>query len=80
MNFIQKLLGVNWRTTAAGAASILGALADIAHSLSVGTKVNWDVDGIALVTGIGLINGKDKQVHSTMTEVQAATNERTPVK
>jgi hypothetical protein len=51
----------SYKTTAAGAALILGAAADVLTQLSTG---NWDMvrlqaDGLALVTGAGLIVAKD---------------------
>jgi hypothetical protein len=51
----------NWRTTAAGAAAILGGLADVATQIATvhpdPTRL-W-ADGIAIVTGLGLIGAKD---------------------
>lgn len=53
----------NWKTTAAGAAAILGALADLATQAST----NWDMtrlmaDGTAIATGVGLLFAKDMNV------------------
>lgn len=60
----MKHFTINWKTTAAGGATILGALADVAHQFATGT---WDgnrllADATALVTGIGLIFAKDGNV------------------
>lgn len=54
-------LTTNWRTSCLGAAAILGALADALHQLGTGTfdPVNLKADGLALVTGWGLLMAKD---------------------
>jgi hypothetical protein len=63
----------NWKTSSAGVAAICSALADIAHSLSAGTPVNWNVDIPAIFGGIGLIAAKDSTTHSTVAQVETAT-------
>jgi hypothetical protein len=52
---------VNWKTTAAGVAMILGAAADVLHQLSTGM---WDAnrlqaDFVAFTGGVGLVFAKD---------------------
>jgi len=64
----------NWKTTLAGVSAILTALADIGHSLSVGYPINWAADMPAIIGGVGLILAKDATTHSTVEQVQAATD------
>jgi hypothetical protein len=50
----------NWKTTAAGAATILTALADLTTAFSHGTiSGNLSTDVTAILAGIGLIFAKD---------------------
>ncbi len=50
----------NWKTTTAGAAAILGALADIATFAAQGQFTpHLPTDLTAIVTGIGLIAAAD---------------------
>lgn len=51
----------NWKTTLAGVAAILGALADATHQLSTGSvdPTHLMADWTALSAGIGLILAKD---------------------
>ena len=50
----------NWKTTAAGLAAILSALADVATSASHGTiSGNLSTDITAAIAGIGLLFAKD---------------------
>lgn len=60
----MKSLVANWKTTSAGAALILTALADVLTQVSTG---NWDptramADFTSLTGGIGLIFAKDGNV------------------
>jgi hypothetical protein len=57
---MQQVLS-NWKTTLAGVAAILGALADVAHQASVGTfdPNHLMADWTAIVAGIGLIAARD---------------------
>lgn len=80
MDWLIKVFGANWKTTVAGLATILGALADILHGVSAGSKVDWQVDGAAIVAGIGLIAAKDSTTHSTTDQVEAATEKATSPK
>lgn len=52
---------VNWKTTLGGVASILGALADLAHQASSGAvdPNNAYLDLTALGAGLGLIFAQD---------------------
>ena len=52
----------NWKTTAGGVGAILGALADIAISLSHGNVPNVTADFAAITAGLGLIAAKDGNV------------------
>lgn len=60
----MKSFLTNWKTTAAGAAAILGAVADLLTQASTKT---WDMnrllaDGAAASAGLGLIFAKDGNV------------------
>ena len=62
---MNSILGKNWKTTTAGLAAILGAVADLLVQLS--SKSGWDmtrlqVDFAAVTGGIGLIFAKDSNV------------------
>jgi hypothetical protein len=52
---------VNWRTTAAGAATILGALADMCAQYASGhvDPVRLWTDLTAIAAGLGLVAAKD---------------------
>lgn len=55
----------NWKTTAAGAAAILTALADMATALSHGTiSGNLSTDVTAILAGVGLLFAKDASTSS----------------
>jgi len=71
------MLGViNWKTTASGIASILGALADLAHAYGTGTMPHFEADFTALSIGIGLICAKDQNVTGgSVSNVDGATRE-----
>jgi hypothetical protein len=50
----------NWKTTAAGAAAILTALADMATALSHGSiSGNLSADIAGILAGVGLVFAKD---------------------
>lgn len=51
----------NWRTTAAGAATILAALADVAAQIAAGhaDPARLWADGMAIFAGLGLVQAKD---------------------
>jgi hypothetical protein len=70
---ITKLIGVNWKTTGTGIASICTALGDITHSISTHTPINWNIDIPAIIAGIGLITAKDSTTHSTVAQVETST-------
>lgn len=56
----------NWKTTAAGAAAILGALTDMVTALSHGVITSdLTMDITAIITGIGLIAAKDAKSSSS---------------
>ena len=57
---MQNILA-SWKTSLAGAAAILGGLADIVHQLSIGASDPTHVvaDWTAITGGIGLIAAKD---------------------
>ena len=51
---------INWKTSLAGAAAILGALTDVATTASQGQITgHLTADITAVITGIGLIFAKD---------------------
>jgi hypothetical protein len=55
----------NWKTTAAGVAAILTALADMATAFSHGTiSGSLSADVAAIIAGIGLIFAKDASSHA----------------
>jgi hypothetical protein len=58
---------LNYKTSAAGFAAVLAAVADIAHALSVGAIPNLMVDVPAIASGIGLLFAKDASVSGTAT-------------
>lgn len=51
----MAMLKGNWKTTAAGLSTILAVVAKV---ISTG-QVDWQVDGPAIITAIGLIVAKD---------------------
>lgn len=55
-------IAINWKTSLAGAAMILGAVTDILHALSTGSVPSVDADITAVVGGAGLIFAKDGNV------------------
>lgn len=57
----------NWKTTLAGSAAVLTALGHLASMLSAGQldPNTLGADIIGIVTGIGLIFGKDANVSGT---------------
>jgi hypothetical protein len=58
----MKAMLTNWKTTSAGVAAILTALADMATGLSHGTiSGNLTVDIAGIVTGIGLLYAADSK-------------------
>jgi len=64
--FIQKLLGVNWKTTVAGLGSLITAVGVIVNALrtkdfsTVFSQSQTLVPIIVLIlTGLGLMNAKD---------------------
>lgn len=60
----------NWKTTAAGVASILTALADLATAFSQGNiSGNLATDVTAIIAGVGLLFAKDAS--STTTTITA---------
>lgn len=61
---MQNVL-LNWKTSAAGFAAVLGAFADILHAVSQGQIPNLQVDIPALMSGVGLILAKDGGVTGT---------------
>lgn len=63
---------VSWRTSLTGIGAILAAIADIIHSLAVGTPVNWNVDIPAIIGGIGLMAAKDGNVSNSPTPLPKA--------
>ena len=50
--FVDKFLKwppvINWRTTLAGIAALLAALADLAHAAATKTQPNWSDDWTAI--------------------------------
>lgn len=59
---LDKLL-TSWKTSAAGAGLILGALADLATALGQGhASSNLEADVAAIITGVGLLAAKDSNV------------------
>lgn len=71
--FIQSLLGRNWKTTGMGLAAVCSAIGDITHSITAHQPVNWNVDVPALCGGIGLLLAKDSSNHSNLDEVKASS-------
>lgn len=59
-----KNIVANWRTTTAGAAAMLGAVADVLTQVSSGhyDPERLKMDALAFVTGLGLALGKDANV------------------
>lgn len=60
----MNILGPSWKTTVAGLATILSALAHVADSLAKGTPVDWTIVTAAITSGAGLIAARDKKVSS----------------
>ena len=56
----------NWKTSAAGVAAILSALADVATAASHGTiSGNLATDVTGLIAGVGLLFAKDSSSTTT---------------
>lgn len=54
----------SWRTTTAGIAAIVTALAAVATSIANGTPVDYAAAIAAIIPGIGLIAARDNKVTS----------------
>ena len=57
----------SWKTTAAGVAAILAAVAAAARAILDGdpeTLVNWEATAAAVMAGLGLIKARDNDVSS----------------
>jgi hypothetical protein len=67
------LSAINWKTTAAGVAAILTALADMALAFSHGTiSGNLSADAAGILAGIGLIFARDASAPSVPTAPPAS--------
>lgn len=55
----------NWKTTSAGIAAILVVVADVLNNLANGNAPLSPADITGIITGIGLILGKDFNVTGT---------------
>jgi hypothetical protein len=55
----MKSILANWKTTAAGVAAILAALADMLGAVAHGTPPNLSADILAIMAGVGLIVAHD---------------------
>lgn len=63
----------SWKTTAAGVAAIVAAIAAAARALLDGnpeTAINWEATAAAVMAGVGLITARDND--RTSEEVGAA--------
>lgn len=58
MNAISAILA-NWKTSVAGAATILTALADILGMFKTGNTATLPADYAAIIAGLGLIFAHD---------------------
>lgn len=58
MRYLQSI-AVNWKTTATGVALILAALATAISGLANGEPVQWELVLAELITGVGLVAGRD---------------------
>jgi hypothetical protein len=68
----------NWKTTAAGAATILTALADMTTAFSHGTiSGNLSTDMTAILAGIGLIFAKDATAPTTVAQTTTTSTTAT---
>ena len=63
----------NWKTTLAGALTILVTLATAGLAYLHGQPVNFTVIIAGITSGVGLISAKDASTHSTVEQVQAST-------
>lgn len=50
---------INWKTSSAGMAAILTAVADLLNAYVHKTVPNWGADMPAIIVGLGLIFSKD---------------------
>lgn len=62
--FLKSIL-TNYKTTAAGATMILGAVTDMLNSVAHGTPLNLPADLTAITGGIGLIAAGDSSATPT---------------
>lgn len=54
---LEELMSKNWRTSAAGVAAVLAVVSKIVAT----GAIDWQVDGPAILAGIGLIFAKDAE-------------------
>ena len=54
----------SWRTTTAGIAAIVTALASAAAAVANGSPVDWGAAIAAVLAGVGLITARDNLVSS----------------
>lgn len=66
---------LNWKTNSAGIVSMLLAFVDIVTALVHYNTPNWAPDFLAIVLGFGLLFAKDSNNHSTLMQVETATNQ-----
>lgn len=60
----MNILGPSWKTTAAGLAAVLSALAHIADGIANGKPIDWTVSIAGITSGIGLLFARDNKVTS----------------
>jgi hypothetical protein len=77
---LQKILGINWKTTLAGIAAFLTSVPPFVSAITAWSNhqaVDWrqTLVSVALAAiGGGLVAAKDATTHSTSVEVEAATS------
>ena len=60
----MKPFGPSWRTTLAGTAAILAAMAHVADCLGNGKPIDWTLTIGGITTGAGLLAARDNRVSS----------------
>jgi len=77
MNWITKVLGVNWKTNLAAALTFIATVPAVVTAFqqwSHHKPADWRGAVIGLIVAGGLAVAKDASTHSTAEQVQAATD------
>ena len=79
MDWIKKILGVNWRTNLVAVISFLAGVQQFVAAIMAWSHhqpADWRGAILAVIVAAGAALSKDAATHSTQAEVQAATIEK----